>query len=62
MTDRRFVRHLGVVVLVKLALIAGLWWAFVRDARIRIDAPLALAHIADHPAQRAAAGSPGVHP
>jgi hypothetical protein len=62
MTDKRFARHLGVVVLIKLALTAGLWWAFVRDAVTRIDTPLAFAHIADTTAQRSAVGPSGVHP
>ena len=30
-------RHLVIAVLVKLAVLAGLWWWFVRDARVEVD-------------------------
>ncbi len=36
--DKRLLRRLAVAVLIKLALLAGLWWAFVRDARVVVDA------------------------
>ncbi len=31
-------RHVAIAVVVKLALLAGLWWAFVMDARQNPDA------------------------
>ncbi|WP_175048317.1 cytochrome oxidase putative small subunit CydP [Duganella vulcania] len=37
-TDQRLLRHLAVAVLLKLALLAVLWWAWVRDARVDVDA------------------------
>lgn len=37
MNDRRLVRHLSLAVGVKLALLAGLWWLFVREAQPRLD-------------------------
>lgn len=30
-------RHVAIAVLVKLALLAGLWWGFVKDARQNPD-------------------------
>ena len=36
--NKRLPRHLAVAVLIKLAVLAGLWWAFVRDARVVVDA------------------------
>ena len=41
----RLVRHLLVAVLVKLALLAGLWWFFVRDLRVPVDTGTAAAHL-----------------
>ncbi|MCU6496208.1 hypothetical protein LPN04_00215 [Rugamonas sp. A1-17] len=37
-TDKRLLRHLAVVVLIKLALLAVLWRAWVRDFRVEVDA------------------------
>jgi len=36
--DRQLVRKLGIVVVIKLALITGLWWAFVKDQQVHVDA------------------------
>lgn len=36
--DRRLLRHLLVVVAVKLVLLALLWWVFVREHRVPVDA------------------------
>ncbi|QDF97926.1 hypothetical protein CJ010_16005 [Azoarcus sp. DD4] len=36
-TDRRLVREILVVVLVKLALLGALWWGFVREARVPVS-------------------------
>lgn len=44
-TDRRLVRHLGIVVLLKLAILAALWWAFARDLPVRVDVENAAAHL-----------------
>ena len=41
----RLVRHLVMAVLVKLALLAGLWWFFVRDLRVPVDPGTAAAHL-----------------
>lgn len=35
--DRRLVREILVVVLVKLALLGALWWGFVREARVPVS-------------------------
>ena len=35
--DQGLLRHLVVVVLIKLALITALWWAFIRDAKVAVD-------------------------
>lgn len=36
-TDRRLVREITVVIIVKLILITALWWAFIRDAKVAVD-------------------------
>ncbi|MEP7297463.1 MAG: cytochrome oxidase putative small subunit CydP [Burkholderiales bacterium] len=43
--ERRLMRHLFAAVAVKLALLALLWWAFVRDAHAPADAEQTAAHI-----------------
>ncbi len=36
--DQRLVKRLAWVLVLKLVLLAGLWWAFVRDQRVTVDA------------------------
>lgn len=36
-TDRRLVREITVVIVVKLMLITALWWAFIRDAKVAVN-------------------------
>lgn len=36
--DRRLLRHLAIAVMLKLAVLATLWQAFVHDARVPVDA------------------------
>ena len=36
-TDRRLVREITLVIVLKLILIIALWWAFVRDAKVPVD-------------------------
>ncbi|MEZ5706966.1 MAG: hypothetical protein R3E56_17945 [Burkholderiaceae bacterium] len=36
--DRTLVRKLAVVLVIKLAVLVGLWWWFVRDQRVPVDA------------------------
>jgi hypothetical protein len=43
--DSRLVRHLAIAILVKLALLMLLWWGFVRDQRVNVDADRAASHI-----------------
>ena len=35
--DQQLRRHLLIAVLIKLALLAVLWWAFVRDTGVSVD-------------------------
>jgi hypothetical protein len=35
--DRFLVRKLAVVLVIKLAVLTGLWWGFVRDQRVPVD-------------------------
>jgi hypothetical protein len=41
----RLVRHLVIAVALKLAVLTGLWSAFVRDERVGVDADRAAAHL-----------------
>jgi len=43
--ERRLTRHLFIAVAVKLAVLALLWWVFVRDAQVPTDADQTAAHI-----------------
>ncbi|MDD2880671.1 MAG: hypothetical protein PHQ58_09545 [Rhodoferax sp.] len=36
--DQLLVKRLGVVLVIKLVLLFGLWWGFVRDQRVTVDA------------------------
>jgi len=36
--DRRLVRHLFIVVTIKVVVLGALWWVFVRDVRVPVDA------------------------
>ena len=35
--DQGLLRHIVVVVVIKLVLITALWWAFIRDAKVAVD-------------------------
>ncbi|MBK1687562.1 cytochrome oxidase putative small subunit CydP [Rubrivivax gelatinosus] len=56
--DHRLLRHLALAVLVKLVLLAGLWWLFVRDARVDVDADTAALRVT----APAPAGGAGARP
>lgn len=36
--NKRLLRHLAFAVVIKLAVLTGLWWVFVRDSRVVVDA------------------------
>ena len=36
--ERGLLRHLTLAIVIKLALISALWWAFIRDAKVAVDA------------------------
>jgi hypothetical protein len=44
--ESALVRHLALAVALKLIVLAALWWGFVRDERVDVDASRAAAHIA----------------
>jgi len=46
-SDRRLLRHLMLAIGVKLMLLAALWWWFVRDARVAVDADLTSRRLMD---------------
>ncbi|MFT3718209.1 cytochrome oxidase putative small subunit CydP [Pseudorhodoferax sp.] len=46
MTDRHLLHHLAAAVLIKLLMLVALWWFFVRDARVAVDAEAAARHAA----------------
>ncbi|MES2160963.1 MAG: cytochrome oxidase putative small subunit CydP [Pseudomonadota bacterium] len=48
--DKRLLRRLTFAVLIKLAVLAGLWWAYVRDSRVVVDAEV-IAHRLAAPTQ-----------
>lgn len=43
--EQRLVRHLVTAVLVKLVLLTALWWLFVRDVGVQVDADQMAAQI-----------------
>jgi multidrug resistance efflux pump len=44
-SDQILLRHLTLVVVIKLALITALWWAFIRDAKVTVDAGVMAAQV-----------------
>lgn len=36
--NKRLLHHLVIAVLIKLLVLTGLWWAFIRDAHVNVDA------------------------
>jgi len=46
MSERRLLGHLTIAVVVKLVVLAVLWWAFVRGAAVRVDGDAAATHLA----------------
>lgn len=43
--DRSLIRKLAIVLVIKLAVITGLWWGFVREQRVPVDAQSAAAQM-----------------
>lgn len=43
--ERRLLRHLVIAVVVKLAVLVGLWWGFVRDQRVDADTAQTATHL-----------------
>jgi len=41
----RLLRHLSVAVVIKLAVLAALWWVFIRDARVEVDGQRLAEHL-----------------
>ncbi|MCO5399896.1 cytochrome oxidase putative small subunit CydP [Ralstonia soli] len=54
--DRRLVRHLLIVVTIKVAVLGALWWVFVRDARVPVDAERAADRLGIPPSVTAQGG------
>lgn len=49
--DRLLVRKLAVVLAIKLVVLTGLWWGFVRDQRVPVDTDrAAMQLLGRHPA------------
>jgi len=53
-------RHLAAAVLLKLVVLTALWWVFVRDDRVDVDAERAAAHVGAGAA--VAPATPGARP
>jgi len=62
MNDRRLLRHLGIAVLAKLVILAALWWVFVRDNSMKVDASIAAAHLIEVTSSGPPSALPGVRP
>lgn len=56
MNDRPLLRHLTLVVLVKLAVLAGLWWVFFRPAQVPVNPDTAAEHVTSVPSPAAPQG------
>lgn len=54
--EQRLLRHLVIAVAVKLAVLAALWWVFVRDQHVPVDAERSAQQLGITPA------APGAQP
>ncbi|WP_114649437.1 cytochrome oxidase putative small subunit CydP [Pseudothauera hydrothermalis] len=45
-SDRKLLREIVVVVVLKLVLIAALWWGFIRDHKVEVDSARMAVHAA----------------
>jgi hypothetical protein len=52
------VRHLALAVALKLAVLLALWWVFVRDSRVDVDATRAAHHLSTAAAAGALPSAP----
>jgi len=43
--DRRLLRHLTIAIAIKLVVLVLLWWLFVRDQQVSVDADQAAASL-----------------
>lgn len=50
MNDSHLARKLLWIVLIKLAILFALWWAFFREQRVEVD-PTTMAHTTQQPTQ-----------
>jgi len=48
LSDHILVKRLGVVLAIKLVLLFGLWWGFVRDQQVMVDASAMAAQALAH--------------
>ena len=44
--DARLRREIYAIVIIKLVVIFGLWWAFIRDAQVEVDQERLAEHLA----------------
>ncbi|MCZ4312195.1 hypothetical protein O4H66_02155 [Comamonadaceae bacterium G21597-S1] len=54
--ERRLLRHLVIAVTVKLVVLTALWWVFVRDNHVQVDAEQSAQQLGITPA------APGAQP
>lgn len=47
-------RHLGWIIAIKLAAIFALWWCFIRDAGVAVDAEVVSRQLAPNPVSQGA--------
>ena len=59
MTDRTLLRKLVIVILVKLAALTGLWWAFIADERVHVASDAVAEHIGPRSAPHSQGNSHG---
>lgn len=48
LSDRLLMRKLAVVLAIKLVVLTGLWWGFVREQRVPVDTDTAATQLLGH--------------
>ncbi len=51
-SDRTLVKKLGIALVIKLVALVVLWFVFIRDAHVDVDAPQTAAHLVNAPSAR----------
>lgn len=56
--DQSLVKKLALFLVIKLVLLLGLWWHFIKDSRVQTDEKSVASHLMTQPLQKAQESKP----